>query len=455
MRRTIFLVFLGTVVFCVTFFGMGLFSPVAPAVPAFARKTGLACSSCHEVWPRLNDFGQLFRDRGYRLERDRDAPVEQDGSYWPIAMRTTVGYQWTRQTEVPTDTGPVTTQSGTFGFSGLDVFAAGTLGSNLSFLIVYTPGLAQSGFQTAPSNLDSDLESAFVGIHDIGGTPWLNLRVGKHAPDLPIDEHRTISLTQGYNVYHFHPQNSTVTWEPGSNQNGIEVYGHSDLSRVRYSFSLLNENDASIFSNSVLSNPVLWGHVQGTQYLDNPLLAAVKLGAFGSVGWHATSASILTDPINGPAPVPGTGSNHKNHFRYGGEAHLYFLSIVNPLTLSAVVWGGQDDQALLKSDSGAPVGVSNATFIGGFLEGVWTINPRLSLVGRYELIHPSQGIDPALAGPATGNVRAGTAVIRHTFELTSRTEAALHLEFSRFWFDAGDGTSPVTYTGLLGLDFAL
>jgi len=128
---------------------------------------------------------------------------------------------------------------------------------------------------------------------------------------------------------------------------------------------------------------------------------------------------------------------------------------VNPLTLSAVVWGGQDDQALLKSDSGAPVGVSNATFIGGFLEGVWTINPRLSLVGRYELIHPSQGIDPALAGPATGNVRAGTAVIRHTFELTSRTEAALHLEFSRFWFDAGDGTSPVTYTGLLGLDFAL
>src|SRR3989449_9736179 len=203
MRRTIFSSQIGSTAFCLVMIGMGLLSPAAMAVPAFARKTGVACSSCHEVWPRLSDFGQLFRDRGYRLERDRDAPVEQDGSYWPIAMRTTVGYQWTRQTEVPTDTGPVTTQTGTFGFTGLDVFAAGTLGSNLSFLIVYTPGLTQSGFQTAPSNLDSDLESAFVGIHDIGGTPWLNLRVGKHAPDPPTHEPRAISLAQGYNVYHF------------------------------------------------------------------------------------------------------------------------------------------------------------------------------------------------------------------------------------------------------------
>jgi len=66
---------------------MGLFPPVAIAVPAFARKTGLSCSACHEVWPRLNDFGQIFLDRGYRLQRDRDAPVEQDGSFWPITMR--------------------------------------------------------------------------------------------------------------------------------------------------------------------------------------------------------------------------------------------------------------------------------------------------------------------------------------------------------------------------------
>jgi len=30
------------------------------AIPAFARKYGLACSACHTAWPELNNFGQVF-----------------------------------------------------------------------------------------------------------------------------------------------------------------------------------------------------------------------------------------------------------------------------------------------------------------------------------------------------------------------------------------------------------
>jgi hypothetical protein len=433
-----------------TFFLVGLFSPVATAVPAFARKTGLACSACHEVWPRLNEFGELFRDRGYRLEHDRDAPVQQDPSYWPIAMRTTVGYQWLRQNLVPTDSGPVDTQTGTFGFTGLDVFAVGTLGDKLSFLITYAPGLSGSGFQLDPSNLDSDLESAFIGFHDIAGTPYLNVRVGKHAPDLPIDEHRAITLTQGYNVYHFHPAGSVVTWEPGENQNGVEVYGHSDLSRFRYSLSLLNENGSQIFSNNVISNPVVWGHVTGEKVLDGDVLAAVRVGIFGSVGWHPTSALTITGPDPGDQPefVQGTGSGLKEHFRYGGEVHLKFLSIVNPLTLTGVLWGGSESRELIFNAT------QDARFLGGFVEGVWTINPRLSLIGRYEQIQTTQQGDPT-APKSVGDLRSWTAAIRHTFELTSRTEAALHLEFSRVGVDAPDGTTPETFTGAILFDFAL
>ncbi len=37
----------------------------AHAIPAFARKYSLPCSACHEAWPKLNDFGIAFRDRGY------------------------------------------------------------------------------------------------------------------------------------------------------------------------------------------------------------------------------------------------------------------------------------------------------------------------------------------------------------------------------------------------------
>src|SRR5947209_12569114 len=68
--------------------GMGNI-PSAHALPAFARKYGLRCSACHESWPMLNYFGQKFKDNGYQLMNDRDAPIWQNPSYWPITLRIT------------------------------------------------------------------------------------------------------------------------------------------------------------------------------------------------------------------------------------------------------------------------------------------------------------------------------------------------------------------------------
>src|SRR6266852_8894722 len=59
----------------------------ALALPAFARKYGLRCSACHEAWPMLNYFGQKFKDNGYQLMNDRDAPIWQNPSYWPATFR--------------------------------------------------------------------------------------------------------------------------------------------------------------------------------------------------------------------------------------------------------------------------------------------------------------------------------------------------------------------------------
>ncbi len=64
-------------------------SQPAHAVPAFARKYGLRCSACHESWPMLNYFGQKFKDNGYQLMNDRDSPIWQNPSYWPVTFRIT------------------------------------------------------------------------------------------------------------------------------------------------------------------------------------------------------------------------------------------------------------------------------------------------------------------------------------------------------------------------------
>src|SRR5260370_4640294 len=61
----------------------------ASALPDFARKYGLRCSACHEAWPMLNYFGQKFKDNGYQLMNDRDAPIWQNPSYWPVTFRIT------------------------------------------------------------------------------------------------------------------------------------------------------------------------------------------------------------------------------------------------------------------------------------------------------------------------------------------------------------------------------
>src|ERR1035437_9301428 len=45
------------------------------AIPAFARKFGLKCYSCHTIPPALNKTGYMFKRLGYRLP-----PDEMDGT---------------------------------------------------------------------------------------------------------------------------------------------------------------------------------------------------------------------------------------------------------------------------------------------------------------------------------------------------------------------------------------
>ena len=84
----------------------------AHALPAFARKYGLRCSACHEAWPMLNYFGQKFKDNGYQLMNDRDAPIWQNNGYWPVTMRITPSWHRESSDKVAIDTasGPLTGQ---------------------------------------------------------------------------------------------------------------------------------------------------------------------------------------------------------------------------------------------------------------------------------------------------------------------------------------------------------
>jgi hypothetical protein len=149
----------------------------APAIPAFARKYGLPCSACHEAWPMLNNFGQTFKDNGYQLGNDRDAPIYHEPSYWPIMFRVTPTWHRESNGRVPMDMTPGNGTSGlvegtvtTSGFDSgaIDIVTAGTLSKNISFFV--QPFIANSG---------AGWTQTWVRFDNLFKTSWLNVKMGK------------------------------------------------------------------------------------------------------------------------------------------------------------------------------------------------------------------------------------------------------------------------------------
>ena len=221
----------------------------ANALPAFARKYGLRCSACHESWPMLNYFGQKFKDNGYQLMNDRDAPIWQNPSYWPVTFRITPIWHRVSGARVAEDAVPGDATSGTverrvtstgFDLSGLDFHTGGTLEKNISFYVL--PSSDNTGtfhFETVMGRLDN-----------LFGSSWLNVKLGKFELDNLLSEKRILTLTGNggiYQTYHFIPVgDNNIFGQIGDNQLGIEYMGHSVDDRTRISAALISSSDGNV-----------------------------------------------------------------------------------------------------------------------------------------------------------------------------------------------------------------
>ena len=58
----------------------------AQALPIFARQTGLACLSCHVVYPELTHFGRMFKLNGYQLDNGKDITMITDEGKQILAL---------------------------------------------------------------------------------------------------------------------------------------------------------------------------------------------------------------------------------------------------------------------------------------------------------------------------------------------------------------------------------
>ncbi len=436
------------------------------AIPAFARKYGMPCSSCHEAWPKLSPFGQSFKDNGYQMGNDRDAPIFQQPAYWPITFRMTTFWHRENTNRMQVDN-PNSTTGGqmeagvtTHGFdwSGLDFHTGGTIAKNFSFYVL--PSSDNTGA--------FHFETVFTRIDNIAGSSWLNIKLGKFELDNLLSEKRILTISsQGglYQNYHFQP--ATEKFNPanfftigiGDNQVGIEYMGHSKNDRTRVSAALLSSNDGS---PGLPTSRGYSGFFTASQAFEAGSLGLQRVGAFAYIG----NAPTYFQYTEGGAPVSGTGIGNKSFYRAG----LIGMWYVKKLDVTSMFFHGWDSAFLgtgTPANVALPTGAKAPTWNGGLFETHFTYNPQIILINRYELIRMSRqalpidttnGFIPGVSVPSSsfGNIDAVTFGFRYYPFISTRAGFAYHSEYS--WVRQR-GTSPVNGLNLtnqslmFGFDF--
>jgi len=449
----------------------------ADAIPAFARKYGFACNVCHVPgFPKLNDFGNQFRDQGFQLGADEDLPTNDSITmgYWPVSFRTTVGYQ---AASVRAD--GKTASSGSFGFTGLDILSFGTLHRHLSFGVVLTPGLGSAGFGTGGSAGEGDLEAAFVRLNSLerflgvkGESYLVNLKIGKFEIEVPYSEKRSPTLNSQFVMYHYQagtPWSTVLSglmtraygnpndFQLGENAPAAELAGLTQTpgdGYFRYSLNAVSNSNLNAGTGGVGGGRGVNFYGRMTQSFGGyGIVTGHRIGIFGSYG----TAPTLANQVCTPSPCSGVAGNGRSFSRIGADVSLTYEGQWN---LFGAFMHANDSKNLFASQG--IMNFQNASWNGAFVELDWYPTqlpfvkmPGWLLIYRYDLIRNTQQADPSFA-KSYNDVDSHTAMVRYYIHQSTRTDLILHFEYN--WYSANGvgigGGSQIGQVMLVGLDFA-
>jgi hypothetical protein len=422
----------------------------APAIPAFARKYGLPCSACHEAWPMLNNFGQTFKDNGYQLGNDRDAPIYQEPAYWPIMFRVTPTWHRESNSRASVDSTPGDASSGlvestvtTSGFDigGIDIVTAGTLSKNISFFV-----------QPFISNSGAGLLQGWVRLDNLLKTSWLNVKLGKFELDEPISQERTLlsDNTGGiyYNYFFTPPGDNNFFTGIGGAQLGVEVSGHTPNDYTRYSVAVVNNSNGA---TGLQASQAYNLYTNFNQSFEIHGIGTQRIGFYSFIGESPTYYQT-----SGGNPIRGTGMGNSGFYRVGAYGQWY----IRKFDFQTFYMHGHDSVYLGNSTPSnqplkLPVGATAPSWNGGFVEAHYNYNPRLILIGKYETIQMSQQANPSIKGNA-GNLDVWSIGYRWYPIMNPRAGLAWIQEYSRIVTPGRptiSGKDDISDSYLMGFDF--
>ncbi len=466
-------------------------TPKASAIPAFSRKYQTSCTTCHNDYPELNDFGEAFKKNGFKFPKDDETfvkeppvllgakaqkevfpkavyPGEMPGSV-PVAFRYSGNF--TYNSKQPLSNGFLP-RTDLFVPNTFTIIGAGSFGPTLSFWI-------DNDISSNGSDAAAGLGDGYLKFNDLGhyiGLPkdTLNLRMGQFELDLPITQARTINLTP-YDVY---SQASIAMVSPspggacatavtptpppcttnnplmfGIPQRGIELGGYPNDGNFTWSLAFVDgsnntpamrnykdiyvrvsqrfnlERDASVRKEVQAAGP--------TGPRDH---TSIRFGAFYYYGRNALNV--------GGSLFPGLPTIHEPFYRVGGDVRFKYRQF----EWYGVGMYGHDTNEIPNSST-TPTALRpgpRVTFTGGFSEAEYWVYPWLIALMRYDFVNSPTDMMSGVSRNATRN-RFSPGV-----QMLVRANVKVAFEYQRRW-EKPVSTPPPNFfrpNGLVsGIDF--
>ncbi|HEY6040203.1 MAG TPA: hypothetical protein VIV58_38230 [Kofleriaceae bacterium] len=432
----------------------------ASAIPAFARKYGTSCTTCHTVYPKLNPFGEAFRRNGFRFPGTDSDVVKQPtvplGADAYKGMFPDSVWPGTLPGSVPLSVGfngqivfhPITTNSGGAADNGAGVVADNLVeeghlwaGGSFDDTITY--------FSELTASADGiEVERAMVIFNDlVGPAHAVNLWVGKGSSTLnSFGPHSTYIADAA-----FAPLPVTAlfgatsgSWNLTDNFQTAEVNGTIE-GMIDYSAGVTNGANATPQSptNAYIHAGAKFGGVRldGEENSSVPdpkqpwAETAVTVDAFFA---HSKSSFTFADPGSTPdAPLPDLARNDVANV-IGGSARAQWES----LELNA----GVDYEMHSNPGSGAKVAA-----LSQFDELSYVVYPWLVPAVRFEYTHlaPDGGTslsDERFSVGAAALVRPNIKLV-----LSGQLEAATGMPAGG-WGPVGGVAAPADPAGTVSLE---
>lgn len=398
-------------------------SPEAKAIPAFARKYHTACSTCHNNWPELNDFGIAFKINGFKFPKDdadflKEPPLmlgaqAQKEAFphsiypgelpiLPIAFRYSGHFIYNSpQPAAVTNVNGYLPQTDLFQPNTFTIIAASSLGPSLEFWI-------DDDLATAGSGANGGLGDAYIKANNFIGyylhVPKndLNIRYGQFEIDLPFTQARTINLSD-YAIY-----DETAVVNPtgkgplagttnnqfvfSAPQRGVELGGTPHGGYTWWSVALLDGTNSDYGTAAPLAGRNakdvyinLWQgfNLERDRAVRKQIQAAgptgihdhtwIKFNAFGYFGENELN--------QGGTLYPKLQTIKEPFYRAGGAFDYRFRS---DFELWGLMEHGYDSNKALNANSTALVSATPVTFSGGFIEAEYWFYPWLIGLMRYD-----------------------------------------------------------------------